>query len=50
MSRNEKFVVGEYVKDYNNKSDDGKGSLGNVIIYSKELGFYWFLVERWEGN
>lgn len=50
VSRNEKSVVGEYVKDYNNKSDDGKGSLGNVIIHSKELGSYRLSVERREGN
>lgn len=50
VSRNEKSVIGEYVKDYNNKSDDGKGSLGNVIVHSKELGSYRLSVERREGN
>ena len=50
VSRNEKSVIGEYVKDYNNKSDDGKGSLGNVIVHSKELGSYRLSVERREGS
>ena len=50
VSRNEKSVIGEYVKDYNNKSEDGKGSLGNVIVHSKELGSYRLSVERREGN
>lgn len=50
VNRNEKSVVGEYVKDYNNKSEDGKGSLGNVIVHSKELGSYRLSVERREGN
>lgn len=50
VSRNEKSVIGEYVKDYNNKSDEGKGSLGNVIVHSKELGSYRLSVERREGN
>lgn len=48
MSRNEKSVVGEYV-NYNNKSDDGKGSLGNVVVHSKE-GSFRLSVERREGN
>lgn len=50
VSRNEKSIIGEYVKDYNNKSDDGKGSLGDVIVHSKELGSYRLSVERREGN
>ena len=50
VNRNEKSVVGEYVKDYNNKTEDGKGSLGNVIVHSKELGSYRLSVERRDGN
>lgn len=50
VSRNEKSVVGEYV-NYNNKSDDGRGSLGNVIVHSKEGSYPIRLsVERREGN
>lgn len=51
VNRNEKSVVGEYVKDYTNKSDDGKGSLaGNVIVHSKESGPYRLSVEKRDGN
>lgn len=47
MSWNEKLVVGEYV-NYNNKSEDGKGS--NFVVVNSKGGFFWFFVERCEGN
>ena len=48
VGRSEKSVVGEYVS-YNNKHDDGKGSLGNVIVHGKE-GSFRLSVERREGS
>lgn len=47
VGRNEKLVVGEYVSY--NRNDDCKGSLGNVIVYGKEV-FYCVLVEWKEGK
>ena len=47
VGRNEKSVVGEYVSY--NKNDDGKGSLGNVIVHGKE-GPFRVSVERREGG
>ena len=47
VGRNEKSVIGEYV-NYN-KNDDGKGSLGNVIVHGKE-GSFRISVERREGG
>lgn len=45
--RNEKSVVAEYV--CYNKNEDGKGSLGNVIVHGKE-GSFRLSVERREGG
>lgn len=47
MSRNEKSVVGEYV-NYNNKSEDGKGS--NFVVVNSKGGSFRLSVERREGN
>ncbi|PFX32012.1 BAH and coiled-coil domain-containing protein 1 [Stylophora pistillata] len=46
-SRNEKSVVGEYV-NYNNKSEDGKGS--NFVVVNSKEGSFRLSVERREGN
>ena len=45
--RNERSVVGEYVSY--NRNDDGKGSLGNVLVHGKEVS-YRLSVERREGK
>lgn len=45
--RNERSVVAEYV-NYN-RNDDGKGSLGNVLVHGKEVS-YRLSVERREGK
>lgn len=48
VGRNEKSVVGEYVS-YNNKNEDAKGNLGNVIVHGKD-GPFRVSVGRREGG